>query len=205
MRQSYRFLPRWPLPRILRQPLLTACLASILALAIADVLVGCGSASTPVNTAATATAGVAIGQKIDQLTRQAVAGVTQQVQTSYDATQRDVRVQVTVGWTNDIQVADVATEQERVKTICFRVQQALWTNNSLPLHQALVTVLGPIATGYTEQIIDAHGVARMTSTAAASFTWANLTAGSAWNRYDEVYLRADYDPHVGGLPAAPLA
>lgn len=181
--------------------LLAAGLMLLAVFATPGALVGCGSASAPVNAAATATGGVVIGQRIDVLTRQAVAAYSQQVQTSYDAGKRDATIFVTVGWTDDIHATDVAKEQERVKTICFLVQQALWTE-SLPLHQVLVTVLGPVTTGYTQQENDAHGASRMTAPTAAGFRWANLTPDTAWNRYDEVYLRSDYDPPVVALPAA---
>lgn len=201
MRQSLLWRP---LPHPLRGRLLCASLMLLAAFAASGALAGCGANSTPVNTAATSTAGVVIAQQIDVLTRQAVAAYSQQVQTAYDTATHDATVFVTVGWTDDIHAADVAKEQERVKTICFLVQQALWTH-SLPLHQVLVTVLGPVTTGYTEQDNDAHGAARMTAPTEAKLSWVNLTPDVAWDRYDEVYLRSDYDPPVVARPPSPFA
>jgi hypothetical protein len=151
------------------------------------LLVGCAS-SPSINTAQ-------VTQQIDTTTRQAAASYSQQVATTYDAGTRDATAEVTVGWTDDIHPAYIAKEQERVKAICFAVQQALWAK-ALPLHQVTVTVMGPVTTSYTEQVIDAHGAARLTSATAAKLNWASLTPDTAWSQYDEVYLRSDYYPPV---------
>lgn len=170
--------------------------AVLLLLAAVTLLAGCASASVArVNTAATATANTVTARQLDALARQAAADYSQQVQTAFDAGQDTATAQVTVGWTNDIQISDVAKEQERVKSICFAIQQALWTNG-LALRQVTVTVLGPVVTGYTEDDLDAHGAARLTAKTAAGFPWASLTPDTAWDRYDEVYLRSDYIPPV---------
>lgn len=171
---------------------------AVLLLASVAALAGCAPAGifagnpTPTVTVDAA----AVQQQLDALARQAAADFTSQVQTTYDASQRTAQVQVTVTWTDQITYTDIAKEQERDKTICFRVQQAIWNAGHLPVHQLIVTVLGPITTGYGEQYIDAHAAARLTSATAAGFTWATLTPDTAWARYDEAYLRSDYYPPV---------
>lgn len=179
--------------------LLIAGFTILASLAMLVALAGCGASAASVNTAATATENATVAAQVDTLGRQSAESYSQQVQSKYDPGQRDATVTVTVGWTNDIHAADVAKEQERVKTICFVVQQALWTAN-LPLHQLTVTVLGPVTTGYTQQDNDAHGAARVTGPTAAKLNWASLAPDTAWNLYDEAYLRADYDPPVVAVP-----
>jgi hypothetical protein len=175
-------------------------LAALIAIGAAAGLAGCGAGSgAGANTAATATADAAIAtatrQRLDALAPPAAADFTGQVQTTYDATQRTAQVEATVGWTADITGMDIAKEQERAKSICFQVQRAIWAAG-VAVRQVTVIVLGPVSTGYGEQITEAHAAARLTAGTAAGFSWAALTPDAAWGRYDEVYLRSDYDPPV---------
>jgi hypothetical protein len=171
-------------------------LTALALLAAVAALVGCAPSSP--GAAATATADAAVArQRLDALARQAVAAFTTQVQTTYDASKRMVEVSATVGWTADIGIADIAKAQERAKTICFRLQQALWTSG-VPLRQVSAIALGPVVNDYGEQIVDAHAAARLTASTAAGFAWGTLTSDTAWDRYDEAWLRASYQPHTVG-------
>lgn len=168
---------------------LVATLTFLAALALPLVLSGCGYVSGGDSFSA------AQRQQLTSLAQRAAAPDSSQVQTSFDGA--DVSVTVTVGWTPQIGIGDIAKEQERVKAICFREQQALWASG-VPLHQATVLVLGPVQDDYADMILDAHALAQLSATTAATFSWASLTPDSSWGKYDSVWLRATYQPHVVG-------
>jgi hypothetical protein len=165
--------------------LLRGALGALLLLAM---LAACG----PTNDQATQ-------QRLAHLASQAAASYTNNVVTTYDGQKQTLSVTATVGWTSDITIADIAKSQERAKTLCFQVQRALWTSG-VTLKEATVTVLGPVQDDYADMILDAHGVAELSAKTAAGFDWAALTPDSAWSRYDSVWLRATYQPHVVGSP-----
>jgi hypothetical protein len=152
-------------------------------------MAGCGSAPTLSFSAAERT-------QIDSAARQAAATFTLQIATAFGP-DRTVTVTATVGWTAEISIGDVAQEQERVKTICFEEQRALWTSG-IQLQRVNVIVLGPVQDDYADMILDAHARADLTAPTAAALHWAALDPDTGWERYDSVWLRATYQPHVVG-------
>jgi hypothetical protein len=49
---------------------------------------------------------------------------------------------------------------------------------------------------YGSQTTDAHAIAYLAARTSASFTWGALTPDAAWERYDHVWLRPNYQPNV---------
>ena len=176
--------------RVSGAPPVAAALSLLAAFAVSLSLAGCGYV------AANASLTPAQSQQFTTLARDAAAPDSSNVQTAL-GDNGAVTVTVTVGWTPRIGIGDIAKEQERVKAICFREQQALWTSG-LPLHSADVVVLGPVQDDYADMTLDAHAEARLSATTAASLAWASLTPDTAWSKYDSVWLRATYQPHVVG-------
>ena len=104
---------------------------------------------------------------------------------------RSVQVTVTVAWTADITINDVAKEQARVQAICFQVQKALWSSTLSP-SDVLVIVLGPVTDEYGGPAVDAHGSAELSAKTASTLAWGTLTPDAAWSAYDHTYLRTTY-------------
>ena len=90
----------------------------------------------------------------------------------------------------------IGATQERVKTICFQVQRALWTS-STPLTDVTVQVIGPIYDDYADLVSASYGAAVLKAPAAATLDWASLSPDAAWDVYG-VWLRPDYQPRVVG-------
>jgi hypothetical protein len=134
--------------------------------------------------------------QIDIAARRAVVPFTPQVETAFGV-DRTVTITATVGWTAQISIGDVVQEQERVKDLCFREQMALWTSG-VHLQRVNVIVLGPVQDDYADMILDAHARADLTAPTAATLHWAALDPDTGWTRYDAVWLRATYQPHVVG-------
>lgn len=90
----------------------------------------------------------------------------------------------------------IGATQERVKTMCFQVQRALWAS-STPLTDVTVQVIGPIYDDYADLVSASYGAAVLKAPAAATLDWASLSPDAAWNVYG-VWLRPDYQPKVVG-------
>lgn len=161
-------------------------LLGMLALCALVVVTGCASA-TGGHGGPTATP--TTQQRVAALAGRAIGNLAQHVETTYDAGSQTIKVTATVG-----AFPNVSTAQERVKVICFRTQEALWTSG-ISLREATVTVLGPLLDDYGDSITDAYGVADLMTATAARFEWGTLSADGAWNTYDRVWLRQSYDPY----------
>jgi hypothetical protein len=137
-------------------------------------------------------------QHLDALVRQTIGVGAVQIQTTYSAVDGATDVEITYAAVVPIkgivptQPADIAAAQERVKTICFEVEQALWTSGTAPLSQVNVSVLGPVLDQYANLTSQAYGSALLKAATAAHVAWSTLTPDSAWDKYDNNYLRADY-------------
>lgn len=85
----------------------------------------------------------------------------------------------------------ISAAQEKVKTLCFQIQRAVW-NSSISLQEITVTILGPVFDDYFDQIISWYGTASLEAGAAAQVDWRNLTVDAAWNRFQRTQLRVDF-------------
>jgi len=129
------------------------------------------------------------------------AQAAQSLQTAYDAQAASVTVTVTVGGAVPLTDQQISAAQELTKAISLREQQAMW-GSSVTLKQVKVMVFGPTQDEYADIIAQPYGSAVLAAPTAASFIWANLSADSAWDRYDSVYLRPTFDV-VDDVPVAP--
>lgn len=83
-------------------------------------------------------------------------------------------------------------------TLCkdeiFNVQQALWTKwKSKPknLTEIDVNILGPLQDKYGHTSTGPYVHAMITAANAPQFVWANLDYKTAWDAYDEKFIRSD--------------
>ena len=125
----------------------------------------------------------------------------QAVQIAYDAQATSVTVTVTVGGAVPLTDQQISAAQELTKTLSLREQQAMW-GSGVTLKDVKVMVFGPTQDEYADIVAQPYGSAVLHAATVASFVWANLSADSAWDRYDSVYLRPTFDI-VDDLPAAP--
>jgi hypothetical protein len=137
-------------------------------------------------------------QHLNALVRQTIGVGAVQIQTTYNAVDGATDVEITYSQVVPIkglvptQAVDIAAAQERVKTICFEVEQALWASGTTPLSQINVSVLGPVLDQYANLTNQAYGSVLLKAATAAHFAWSTLTPDVAWDKYDNNYLRADY-------------
>jgi hypothetical protein len=129
------------------------------------------------------------------------AQAAQAVQIAYDAQATSVTVTVTVGGGVPLTDQQISAAQELTKSISLREQQAMW-GSGVTLKDVKVMVFGPTQDEYANIIAQPYGSAVLAAATAASFVWANLSADSAWDRYDSVYLRPTFDV-VDDVPVAP--
>jgi hypothetical protein len=127
--------------------------------------------------------------------------VAQAVQLAYDTQAASVTVTITVGGAVPLTNQQISAAQELTKALSLREQQAMW-GSGVTLKNVKVMVFGPTQDEYADIIAQPYGSAVLDAATAASFVWANLSADSAWDRYDSVYLRPTFDV-VDDLPAAP--
>lgn len=167
---------------------------------------GCAGSSTPTAGAATqapttaatftpnplAPTPTAAEARVNALVRQAVGSAPRQIQTDYHSTPGEIAVTLTLGGTVPTSDADVSAAQERVKTLCFEAQRAVWASGLAPLSQVTVTVVGPIMSQYADLEIQAYGAAVLKSATERRFTWSTLDPDGAWGVYDNTYLRPGY-------------
>jgi hypothetical protein len=136
--------------------------------------------------------------RLNALVQQTIGVGAVQIQTTYSAVDGAADVEITYAAVVPIQGlvptqdADIAAAQERVKTICFEVEQALWTSGTAPLSQINVSVMGPVLDQYANLTNQAYGGVLLKAATAAHFSWSTLTPDVAWDKYDNNYLRADY-------------
>ena len=92
--------------------------------------------------------------------------------------------------------AEIAASQERVKSICFRMEQAVWTSG-MSLSEVKVEVIGPIYDDYADLTTGAYGAADLKAGTASTLDWTRLTPDTAWGTYG-VWLRPAYRSKVLG-------
>jgi hypothetical protein len=165
-------------------------LAAIL-IAVLVVVAGCAS-STATAASGPPTPTPTTEQRLAALARHAATGPNvQHVDTTYSAQDGTVTVTVTLGGSVPVADADVSAMQQRVMSMCFQTQKALWTSGIL-LHSVTVTIVGPVRDLYGERAMQAYAAAVLTAAIAAKFDWGTLSADTAWGQYDNVFLRPVY-------------
>ena len=187
-----------------------ARLVTLAVFVVALVVAGCGGvsgsgvhaerqpAATATSELPTATVGpptptpTAQERLLTSLARQAIGDLAIDVRATFDAGARSVTVATTLGGSVPNSPADIAAAQERVKAICFRAQQALWTSRTT-LSSVTVTVSGPILDQYADAITGAYGAAVLSANSAKRVTWDTLAPDTAWDQYDNVFLRPDFN------------
>ena len=154
---------------------------------------GCPVAAT------TSTQDTLTGRACDTIGR--LPQLTQSVQTAYDGQTASVTVTVTLGGAVPLTGQQISAAQEMTKSISLLEQQAMW-GSGVSLKGVKVMVFGPTQDEYANIIAQPYGSSVLDAATAASFAWANLSADSAWDRYDSVYLRPTFDV-VDDVPVAP--
>ena len=140
----------------------------------------------------------------DALARRACAAIgnqAQAVRTSYNAHDASVHITVTIGGAVPLTSQQISAAQELTKALSLREERAMWTSG-VSLKDVKVTVMGPTQDEYANIVAQPYGVAMLDAPTAARFDWASLSADSAWDRFDGVYLRPTFDV-VDDVPAAP--
>ncbi|MGE5335642.1 MAG: hypothetical protein ACM3N4_13150 [Nitrososphaerota archaeon] len=122
---------------------------------------------------------------------QAIGNLAETVQAAYNAQDASVTVTVRVGGKVPDADNEVSAAQEMTKTICLRAQQAMWTSG-VALKEVTVTVLGPIQDEYAEIVDGAYGAAVLDVATAKRLDLASLSAATAWDKYNNVFLRPYY-------------
>jgi hypothetical protein len=123
------------------------------------------------------------------------------VQTIYSAHDATVKVTVTVGGAVPLTKQQIGEAEKMTKSICRQEQQAMWASG-VSLKHVTITVMGPTQDEYADIVAQVYGSVRLDAPTATHFDWANLSADSAWDRYDAVYLRPTFDV-VDDVPTAP--
>jgi hypothetical protein len=129
------------------------------------------------------------------------AQLAQSVQTSYNAQTATVNVTVTIGGAVPLTHQQISAAQELTKAISLHEQQAMWVSG-VSLKEVKVMVMGPTQDEYANIVAQTYGSAVLNATTASQFDWANLSADSAWDRYNSVFLRPTFDV-VDDVPVAP--
>lgn len=130
--------------------------------------------------------------RINALVRQAAGSDPLQIQTVYQTASGQIAVTLTLGGTVPTSDADVSAMQERVKTLCFAGQRAVWAGGLPSLSQVTITVVGPIMDQYAELETQAYGAAVLKASTERRFAWSALSPDGAWGAYDNTYLRPAY-------------
>ena len=173
-----------------------------LALAVLICLIVSGCATTHSAQTATATPATVQG-RLSLIARQALGDAAHDLAATYDTQGEALELTATLVGGVPRTEADIQAAQEHVKLLCLRAQQAEWTSGN-PLRSVTVTILGPTLDDYADVTTGPYGAAVLTSTTAATLAWDGLSADSAWQRYDRVWLAPTYAPnqHYGAPPAA---
>lgn len=122
---------------------------------------------------------------------QAIGNLAETVQATYNAQDASVKVTVKVGGKVPDADNEVSAAQEMTKTICLRAQKAMWTSG-VTLKEVTVTVLGPIQDEYANIVEGAYGAAVLDVATAKQLDLASLSAATAWDKYNNVFLRPYY-------------
>ncbi len=208
---------RWMGGRVRSRQRAANCLPALLALILLTALSACASgatsgkgrpASITLITSCPAAATSAPNDRLAHIACLAVRGLVGHIETTYDPQRQAAQVTATFVGTRvprtDQQIGDA---QEAVKTVCFRVQRALWTSG-IALRQVTITVQGPILDDFFNVLTDWYGGSRLTAQTAGGLDWQAANADGAWGRYDQAWLRTAYVPnqYYSASPAStPLA
>jgi hypothetical protein len=175
-------------------------LGPALAVLIGLVVSGCAtthSVQTPAATPAT------VQGRLELIARQALGDAAHDLAATYDTQGEALELAATLAGGVPRTEAEISAAQEHVKLLCFRAQRAEWTSGN-PLRSVTVTILGPTLDDYADITTGPYGAAVLTSATAATLAWGSLSADSAWQHYDRVWLAPTYAPnqHFGAPPAA---
>jgi hypothetical protein len=127
------------------------------------------------------------------LAEQASGHLLGNIQVVYQQPAEKAQVTGTVSNAVPRTTAEIRAIQERVKTLCFQIQRALW-NSGISLQEVTVTILGPMYDDYFDQIISWYGTASLEAGIADHVDWRNLSADAAWNQFQRTQLRVDFAP-----------
>jgi hypothetical protein len=160
----------------------------------AVALCGCNPLQSSARTALpSATAGVptvsvtpTTEQQITSLVQQAIARDANLTSMTYDAGSQAVNILATIK-----QLPTVSVGQEKVKTLCFRIQKVLWLS-SIPLKQVSVTIDGPTYGVYGDLTSGGYGGALLRQPTATRLDWSTLSPDTAWLDYNFMWLTYDY-------------
>lgn len=182
----------------------------VLALALMTLAILAGCAATghaavqqPTATpAATPAATPTAEQHITALAQRAAGLPDQSVTATFDgAADATLTLIATISGPVPGTQTEIAAAQERVKTICFRMEQVVWTSSMPPgitLGEVKVSVVGPIYDDYADLTTGPYGAADLKVATAHQLDWAHLTPDSAWHVY-AAWLRPAYRSAVVGL------
>lgn len=174
--------------------------AAVLAVATLVVIAGC--ATTPVNGTPAVrgpTATPTAEQHVAALAQRAAGSAVHSVVASFGAAGVAggvVTLTATVSGAVPGTAAEITASQERVKAICFRMEQALWTSG-MPLREVVVTVVGPIYDDYADLTTGPYGAVDLKAATAAKLDWTHLSPDVAWDTY-AMWLRPAYRSQVLG-------
>lgn len=192
----------------------TALPIALVAFTLAALLAGCASSSVAHTATPTATSHMLVcpaapatanaQAQLDHVVCEALlplAGHIARVVTTYDAQKQSALVVVTFSDTLPQTKAQIAAAHERVKSVCFLAQRALWTTPpaGVALSGATVNTQGVTLDDYADSVIGGYGEAMLTAATSAHFAWPTLTPDSAWSHYDQAMLTPDYG-HIYGEP-----
>jgi hypothetical protein len=187
-----------------RYLMVMAALTSVVLLAACSASGQTAKKAKPVVAGCPAAATSASASPQDVLTRRACQAAGDQalsVQTVYSAQATTVKITVTVGGAVPLTKQQISAAEEMTKTTCRQEQQAIWASGVM-LKEVTVTVMGPTQDEYADIVAQVYGSVVLDAPTATHLDWANLSADSAWDRYDAVYLRPTFDV-VDDVPVAP--
>jgi hypothetical protein len=174
------------------------CAATTLALLACISLCGCAASSAPSSSsrqgasqATTATSGLSPQAELTILAEQASGHLLGNIQAVYQQPAEKALITGTVSNAVPRTPTEINAAQEKVKTLCFQIQRALW-KSAISLKEVTVTILGPVFDDYFDQIISWYGTASLEAGAAAEVDWRNLSVDAAWNRFQRTQLRVDF-------------
>ncbi len=174
-----------------------------LALAVLICLIVSGCATTHSARTPAPSPPATVQGRLELIARQALGDAVHDLAATYDTQGEALELTATLAGGVPRTEADIQAAQEHVKLLCLHAQQAEWTSGN-PLRSVTVTILGPTLDDYADVTTGPYGAAVLTSTTAATLAWGSLSADSAWQRYDRVWLAPTYAPnqHYGAPPAA---
>ena len=188
---------------------------ALLALTLTLALAGCASgAANSVTHVATPTATVTAapsatftapttGDLLAANAQGAVGAAARSLTTAYDASAEKLTVTIIIAGDVPDTDAKIAVAYARVKTLCFQEENALWTSGQ-PLRQVTVVILGPTQDEYDTIVNQWYGIVVVNQTTARKFSWASATPESAWNVYDQTFLRQSFVVFDEIPPAPPM-